>query len=114
MYICIFLLRMTNTMTSQNIDFPPWDTLYKSYERKRIGFLYFFNQLCHWQCIAWVVSRWLSTAVARFRARVRSCGICGGQSGIAPSASFSSVNHSTNCSTVIIIIHHPLLVHYAQ
>jgi hypothetical protein len=27
------------------------------------------------------VSRWLSTAAARVRARVWSCGICGGQSG---------------------------------
>jgi hypothetical protein len=26
------------------------------------------------------VSRWLPTAAARVRARVRSCGICGGQS----------------------------------
>jgi hypothetical protein len=27
------------------------------------------------------VSRWLSTAAARVRARVRSCGVCGGQCG---------------------------------
>jgi hypothetical protein len=31
--------------------------------------------------IAQAVSRWLPTAAARVRARVRSCGICGGQSG---------------------------------
>jgi hypothetical protein len=33
------------------------------------------------RAIAQAVSRWLPTAVARVRARVRSCGICGGQSG---------------------------------
>jgi hypothetical protein len=31
--------------------------------------------------IAQAVSSWLPTAAARVRARVRSCGICGGQSG---------------------------------
>jgi hypothetical protein len=31
--------------------------------------------------IAQAASRWLPTAVARVRARVRSCGICGGQNG---------------------------------
>jgi hypothetical protein len=31
--------------------------------------------------IAQAVSRWLPTAAARIRARVWSCGICGGQSG---------------------------------
>jgi hypothetical protein len=31
--------------------------------------------------IAQAVSRWLPTAVAQVRARVWSCGICGGQSG---------------------------------
>jgi hypothetical protein len=31
--------------------------------------------------IAQAVSRWLPTAAARVRARVWSCGICGGQSG---------------------------------
>jgi hypothetical protein len=31
--------------------------------------------------IAEAVSRWLFTAAARVRAQVRSCGICGGQSG---------------------------------
>jgi hypothetical protein len=31
--------------------------------------------------IARAVSRWLTTAAARVRARVRSCGICSGQSG---------------------------------
>ena len=29
MFIQSFLLRMTDTMTSQNIDFSSWDTLYK-------------------------------------------------------------------------------------
>jgi hypothetical protein len=33
------------------------------------------------RAIAQAVSRQLSTATARVRARVRSCGICGGQSG---------------------------------
>jgi hypothetical protein len=33
------------------------------------------------RAIAQAVSRWLPTAVARVRARVWSCGICGGQSG---------------------------------
>jgi hypothetical protein len=28
-YIYTFLLRMTDTMTSQNVDFTSWDTLYK-------------------------------------------------------------------------------------
>jgi hypothetical protein len=31
--------------------------------------------------IAQTVSRWLPTEAALFRARVQSCGICGGQSG---------------------------------
>jgi hypothetical protein len=31
MYIYTFLLRMTNTMTSQNIDLSSWDTMYISY-----------------------------------------------------------------------------------
>jgi hypothetical protein len=33
------------------------------------------------RAIAQAVSRWLSSAAARVRARVWSCGICGGQSG---------------------------------
>jgi hypothetical protein len=33
------------------------------------------------RAIAQAVSRWLPTAVARVRSQVRSCGICGGQSG---------------------------------
>jgi hypothetical protein len=33
------------------------------------------------RAIAQAVSRWLPTAAARVRARVWSCGICGGQSG---------------------------------
>jgi hypothetical protein len=31
--------------------------------------------------IAQAVSRWLPTAAARVRSQIRSCGICGGQSG---------------------------------
>jgi hypothetical protein len=33
------------------------------------------------RAIAQVVSRWLPTRAARIRTQVRSCGICGGQSG---------------------------------
>jgi hypothetical protein len=33
------------------------------------------------RAIAQAVSRWLPTAAARVRSKVRSCGICGGQSG---------------------------------
>jgi hypothetical protein len=33
------------------------------------------------RAIAQAASRWLPTAAARVRARVWSCGICGGQSG---------------------------------
>jgi hypothetical protein len=36
---------------------------------------------CPGHAIAQAFSRWLPTAAARIRARVRSCGICGGQSG---------------------------------
>jgi hypothetical protein len=34
------------------------------------------------RAIAQAVSRWLSTAAARVRAQICSCGICGGQSGV--------------------------------
>jgi hypothetical protein len=34
------------------------------------------------RAIAQAVSRWLPTAAARIRSQVKSCGICGGQSGI--------------------------------
>jgi hypothetical protein len=37
------------------------------------------------RAIAQVVSRWLPTAAARVRSQVRSCGICGGQSGTGAS-----------------------------
>jgi hypothetical protein len=42
------------------------------------------NPLTHGlgRAIAQAVSRWLPTAAARVRAQVRSCGICGGQSGV--------------------------------
>jgi hypothetical protein len=33
------------------------------------------------RAIAEAISRWLPTAAARVRSQVRSCGICGGQSG---------------------------------
>jgi hypothetical protein len=36
---------------------------------------------CNGRAIAQAVSRWLPTAAARVRARVLSCGICGGQTG---------------------------------
>jgi hypothetical protein len=60
------------------------------------------------RAIAQAVSRWLPTAAAWILARVKSCGICGGQSGTG--AGFlqvlSTANlHSTNCSTITIIYH---------
>jgi hypothetical protein len=66
------------------------------------------------RAIAQVDSHRLLTAVARVRSQVRSCGICGGLSGIevrfSPSTSVSSANsHSTYCYT--IIIYNPGLVH---
>jgi hypothetical protein len=49
-----------------------------------------FGRLCLWVClciplslgrvIVQAVSRWLPTAAARVRARIWSCGLCGGQS----------------------------------
>jgi hypothetical protein len=39
--------------------------------------------LCQGRAIAQAVSRRVPTAVVRFRSQVRSCGICGGQSGTA-------------------------------
>jgi hypothetical protein len=39
------------------------------------------EETCPGRAIAQTVSRWLPTAAARVRARVWSCGICGGQSG---------------------------------
>jgi hypothetical protein len=59
--------------------------------------------------MAQAVSHRLLTAAARVRAQVRSCGICGGQSGTG--AGFLRVlrfpltilnSHSTDCSTLII------------
>jgi hypothetical protein len=49
--------------------------------------------------IARAISRRLPTAAARVRTHVKSCGICGGQSGtgqsrFSPSTSVSPVNHS--------------------
>jgi hypothetical protein len=64
--------------------------------------------------VAQVVIRRLLTAVARVRARVKSCRMCGGESGTG--AGFLrvlcfplSLIHSTNCSK-IISIYHPALV----
>jgi hypothetical protein len=55
--------------------------------------------------IAQAVSRWLPAAAAWVRARVWSCGICGGQK-FSPSTSvFPASRHSTNCSTITIIYH---------
>jgi hypothetical protein len=60
------------------------------------------------------VSRWLPSAAARVRARVRTYGICDGQSGrFSPSTSVSPANlHSTDYST--IIIYHLGLVKYGS
>jgi hypothetical protein len=67
--------------------------------------------------MAQAVSRRLPTAAASVRALVRSCGICGGQSGtggrFSPNTSVSPANsHSTDCST--LIIYRPGLVQYAS
>jgi hypothetical protein len=70
---------------------------------------------CHVRAVAQVVSSWLPSAAARVRSRVRSCGICGEQSGtgvmFSTSTSVSPAKHSTDCSTLIIIHHHQVLVH---
>jgi hypothetical protein len=55
---------------------------------------------------AQAVSRRLPTAAARIRARVKFCGICGGQSGTRAGflhvLRFPSAKHSIDCSTLII------------
>jgi hypothetical protein len=61
------------------------------------------------RAIAQAVSRWLSTAAAWVGGQVRSCGICGGQSGTGTGflrvLLFPHANlHSTNCSAVSIIL----------
>jgi hypothetical protein len=43
--------------------------------------LHIVSNIPHGRAIAQAVSRWLSTAACRARARVWSCGICDGQSG---------------------------------
>jgi hypothetical protein len=56
------------------------------------------------RAIAQAVSHWLPTVSVR----VRSCGICGGQSGSGagfPSTSFSLADHYSVCSTLIVIHH---------
>jgi hypothetical protein len=53
------------------------------------------------------ISRWFPTA-DRVRAQVRSCGICGCQSGTGATVSPAN-SHSTDCST-FIINYHPELV----
>jgi hypothetical protein len=47
------------------------------------NFVFIINIKVFWEgrAIARAVSRWLPTAAARVRSEVRSCGICGGQSG---------------------------------
>jgi hypothetical protein len=62
------------------------------------------------RAIAQAVSGWLDTEADTVRARVWSCGICGGESGsggkFSPSTSVSPANfHSTICSTITIIYH---------
>jgi hypothetical protein len=64
--------------------------------------------------VAQAVSIRLPAAAARVRVRVKSCGICGGQSGTGagflPVLQFPlPLIHSTDCST-IITIYHPGLV----
>jgi hypothetical protein len=44
-------------------------------------FLHFSNIKECGRAIAQAVSRWLPTGAARVQSQVRSCGICGGQSG---------------------------------
>jgi hypothetical protein len=68
------------------------------------------NEPRHGRAIAQAVSSRLPTAADRVRARVRLCGICGGQSstgaGFSPSTSVAPANsHSTDCSTIIMICH---------
>jgi hypothetical protein len=55
--------------------------MFHNFKRGVICICYFSNS--HWRshAITQAASRWLHTAVARVRARVWSCGICGGQSG---------------------------------
>jgi hypothetical protein len=67
------------------------------------------------RAITQAVSSLLPTAAARVRAQVKSCGICGGQSGVwgrfSPSTSVSPANHhSTNFFSTITITYHPGLV----
>jgi hypothetical protein len=83
---------------------------------RAVGYVldYFSADYMQGRAIAQAVSRWLSTAEARVRSQVRSCGICGGQSvteaGFLQVLRVSLANpHSTDCS-IIIIIDHPGLV----
>jgi hypothetical protein len=61
--------------------------------------------------ISVVVSRWLPIAAARVRARLRSCGICGEQSGSGSTFSLGTQvsydNYSRDFSTLIITHHMP-------
>jgi hypothetical protein len=61
------------------------------------------------RAVAQAVSRWLPTALARARAQVRSCGICGGRTRTGLDLGFLASSHATDCPTPIVV-HHPGLV----
>jgi hypothetical protein len=43
--------------------------------------------------IVQAISRWVPTAATRVRAKVRSCGICSGQSGIGTDSEYFGISH---------------------
>jgi hypothetical protein len=57
------------------------DTYSVGFVRERTNFNRPVTEVSKGRAIAQAVSRWLPTAAARVRSQVRSCGICGGQSG---------------------------------
>jgi hypothetical protein len=77
--------------------------LYFRVARKQECIVNMFDYSC---AIAWAVSRRLPTAAAWVQAQVRSCGICGGQSGIG--AGFLRVRRFT----LPILIHRLLHIHH--